>query len=78
VQWSPDGLHFVRAAKVDRVHTGCGPYDPDAFTDTDQGRGITWGVAQHAERGKPLHLIRFEVDLRVPNAEPSQGAEPKP
>jgi len=66
VQWSPDGLHFTRAAKIGHVHTGCGPLDPDAFTDTRYGRGITWGVAQHAERGKPLHLVRFEVDLLAP------------
>ena len=66
VQWSADGLHFTRAAKIDRVHTGCGPYDADAFRNTDQGQGITWGVAQHAERGKPLHIIRFDVDLLVP------------
>jgi hypothetical protein len=66
VQWSPDGLHFTRAAKIDLVHTGCGPFDPDAFTATGYGHGITWGVAQHRAPGKPLHLIRFEVDLRAP------------
>jgi hypothetical protein len=38
---------------------------PDACPDTDRGRGITWGVAQRAERGKPLHIIRFDVDLQA-------------
>jgi len=66
VQWSPDGLHFHRAASIERVHTGCGPYDPDAFAESGWGRGITWGVAQHREPGKPLHIIRFEVDLTAP------------
>jgi len=66
VQWSPDGIHFTRAAKVRRVHTGCGPYDPDAFTGAASGRGITWGVAQNAGRGKPVHIIRFDVDLAAP------------
>jgi hypothetical protein len=65
IQWSPDGIHFHRAAKVRTVHTGCGPYDPDAFTDADYGRGITWGVAQHRRKGK-LHIIRFDVDLQAP------------
>ena len=65
VAWSPDGIHFTRAAKIPRVHTGCGPHDPDAFTGRGWGRGISWGVAQHAERGKHLHLVRFEVDGRA-------------
>lgn len=65
VQWSRDGFRFQQAAKVSRVHTGCGPYDPDAFNNTGYGRGVTWGVAQHRDRGR-LHLIRFEVDLLAP------------
>lgn len=64
VQWSPDGIHFTRAAKIPRVHTGCGPYDPDAFTDTKYGRGITWGVAQHHD-GRSLHLVRFDCNLQA-------------
>jgi len=65
VQWSADGLHFQRAAKVDRVLTGCGPYDPDAFTNTDYGDGIRWGVAQYREKGT-LCIVRFDVDCKVP------------
>jgi len=65
VQWSADGIHFTRAAKIPRVHTGCGPFDPDAFTGAAYGRGITWGVAQHRDK-RSLHLIRFEVDLLAP------------
>jgi len=63
VQWSSDGIHFQRAAKIPRVHTGCGPYNPDAFTDTRYGCGIAWGVAQD---GNPLHIVRFDVDLTAP------------
>ncbi len=70
VQWSPAGLHFKRAAKLKRVHTGCGPYDPDAFTNTRFGRGITWGVAQVRQKGK-MCIVRFDVDLTVP-----EGARP--
>jgi hypothetical protein len=70
VQWSADGVHFKRAAKLKHVHTGCGPYDPDAFTNTKQGRGITWGVAQDRQEGK-MCIVRFDVDLEVP-----QGSRP--
>ena len=65
VQWSQDGIHFVRAAKIARVHTGCGPFDPDAFTDDGYGDGVTWGVAQRHDR-RSLHLVRFDVDLKAP------------
>ena len=65
VQWSADGIHFQRAAKLEHVHTGCGPYDRDAFTNTEQGRGITWGVAQDRQKGK-MCIVRFDVDLEVP------------
>jgi len=71
VQYSADGIHFSRAAQINRVHTGCGPYAPDAFDNTSYGRGITWGVAQFRSRG-PLHLVRFECDLLAP---PSQAAD---
>jgi len=65
VQWSPDGIRFRRVAKLPLVHTGCGPYDADAFTDTNYGRGIRWGVAQAATEGR-LHIVRFDVDLTAP------------
>lgn len=65
VQWSPNGFDFVRTAKLPLVHTGCGPFDPDAFLDTTYGRGITWGVAQF-NINKTLCIIRFEVDLATP------------
>ncbi len=65
VQYAPDGIHFKRTATLKFVHTGCGPYDPDAFRNTRYGRGIRWGVAQHADKGR-LYIVRFDVDLAVP------------
>ncbi len=65
VQWSADGIHFKRAAKLKYVHTGCGPYDPDAFNNTKYGRGIAWGVAQESQNGK-MCIVRFDVDLKAP------------
>lgn len=62
VQWSEDGIHFERAAKLDFVHTGCGPYDAGAHKDVTFGRGISWGIAQES-RGGRLYIVRFDVDL---------------
>jgi hypothetical protein len=65
IQYAPDGIHFKQTAKVEpRVLTGCGPYDPDAFTNTTYGRGITWGAAQDG-RGE-LYIVRFDCDLTAP------------
>jgi len=73
VQYSPDGIHFTRTAKLELVHTGCGPHDPDAFNNTSFGRGITWGVAQHRTNGL-LHIIRFDCELLAPATKPPLGA----
>ena len=65
VQYAPDGIHFQRAASLAFVHTGCGPYDPDAFADASYGRGISWGVAQGRHDGR-LFIVRFDCELRAP------------
>jgi hypothetical protein len=67
VQWSTNGVDFVRAAKLPMVHTGCGPFDPDAFSNAALGRGIKWGVAQF-NTNKTLCIVRFDVDLASPPA----------
>ena len=69
VQYAPDGIHFKRTAKLDLVHTGCGPYDPDAFNNTTYGGGIRWGVAQQGQKGR-VCIVRFEVDLTAPGPTP--------
>jgi sialidase-1 len=67
VQYAPDGIHFRQAATVEpRVLTGCGPYDPDAFSNTGYGQGIRWGVAQDG-RGE-VYIVRFDCDLAAPEA----------
>ena len=65
VQYAADGIHFQRAASLEFVHTGCGPYDPDAFTDTRYGRGISWGVAQERGEGR-VYIVRVDCDLQAP------------
>ena len=66
VQYAADGVHFRRAASLEFVHTGCGPYDPDAFTDTRYGRGIGWGVAQGRSDDR-LYIVRFDCELQAPS-----------
>ena len=46
-----------------------GPYVPDAFTDTKDGRGITWGLCHFTSAGargkKHSVLARFDCDLSL-------------
>ena len=50
--------------------TAAGPFVPDAFTDTDDGRGITWGLSHFTNAAgdwKRNHtmLTRFDCDLSL-------------
>ena len=67
VQYARDGLNFEVAGKVSAPPVAAGPYVPDAFTDTGDGEGITWGLAHlhHGPRGTlpNSYLVRFECNL---------------
>ncbi|WOH35699.1 hypothetical protein RI844_09925 [Thalassotalea fonticola] len=65
VQWSPDGENFEIMANIVLPPDAAGPYVPDAYTNTDNGEGITWGLSHIAQRkNKPWpHLVRFEANL---------------
>ncbi|MEO0797500.1 MAG: glycoside hydrolase [Verrucomicrobiota bacterium] len=67
MQWSPDGLNFEIASNVIMMPIAPGPYSPDAFTDTKDGRGITWGLCHVSKTDDPGEkenmLIRFDCDL---------------
>lgn len=67
-----DGIHFTRAAKVNRIHTAAGPYDPDAHANVRYGRGIIWGVAQVISKGR-MAILRFGVTLKASDP-PGAGA----
>ncbi len=65
VQWSPDGENFEIMAHVVLPPDAAGPYVPDAFTNTTDGKGRTWGlshVSQRRDRPWP-NLVRFETNL---------------
>jgi hypothetical protein len=65
IQYAPDGIHFVRCAPVKDPPKAPGGYRPDAFTNTTNGVGITWGISMRP-RPRP-HLIRFDCSLAVRN-----------
>lgn len=75
VQYSPDGLHFTQTAKLDFIHTGCGPFDPAAFNNVPYGNGIRWGLAQEEHPDGSVNLVRFELDCPAPPR--SEFAYPK-
>jgi len=63
VQYSSDGIHFTRKARV-KPPSAPGPYRTDAFADVSYGDGITWGICQNAREKRPF-LMRFDCDLRA-------------
>lgn len=67
VQYAKDGINFDIAAITSLMPDAAGPYIPDAFTDTKDGRGITWGISHvtNATTWDKNHalLVRFDCDL---------------
>ena len=67
VQFAPDGLNFELMSCALLPPPAPGPFVPDAFNDTRDGRGITWGLAHIATeetKGENSWIIRFDCDLR--------------
>ena len=67
IQYSEDGVNFEIASITELMPYAAAPYIPDAFTDTKDGRGITWGLAHFIGQGArgQYHsiLVRFDCDL---------------
>ena len=67
VQFAPDGLNFEVVGKVSAPPVAAGPFVPDAFSDSGDGRGIEWGLAhiQHGHEGRLAngYLVRFDCSL---------------
>jgi hypothetical protein len=74
IQYAPDGINFEVAASVSLMPEAPGPYVPDAFTDTKDGRGITWGLSHFVGIGgrEKRHsiLARFDCDLSQDVSDP--------
>lgn len=67
IQYATDGKNFNVASITGLMPNASGLYDPDAFTDTDYARGITWGICHHDHWGEAAHtiLFRFDCDLSL-------------
>jgi len=72
IQYAPDAVNFEIAATTAVMPIAPGPHVPDAFTNTDDGRGITWGLCHFRNIGGPpgtgtnhSMLARFDCDLSL-------------
>ncbi len=69
IQYSEDGVHFDIAGISSYLPIAAGPFIPDAFTNTKDGRGITWGISHftNATTWDENHAIlaRFDCDLSL-------------
>lgn len=67
IQFAPDGVNFHIVAVSSFMPVAAGPYVPDAFMNTRDGRGITWGLCHITGIGgrEKNHsiLARFDCDL---------------
>ncbi len=66
IQYAKDWVNFEIASITELLPVAGGPFVPDAFTDTKNGKGITWGISHFINaNGKWRHtvLTRFDCDL---------------
>ncbi|MBN2131256.1 MAG: hypothetical protein JW741_17280 [Sedimentisphaerales bacterium] len=70
----PVTVSFTVASSVSLMPIAPGPYVPDAFTNTSDGRGITWGLCHFTTAGtrETRHsiLARFDCDLSLDDHNP--------
>lgn len=70
IQYAKDWVNFEIAAITELMPYAAAPHVPDAFTNTEEGRGITWGLAHFINvRGQwdkfCSKLVRFDCDLSL-------------
>lgn len=69
MQYAEDGVNFEIASVLSLTPTAAAPFTPDAFTDTDNGRGITWGLCHFINAGtwerRYSIMARFDCDLSL-------------
>ncbi len=67
IQYAADGVNFEIASITELMPYAAAPFVQDAFSNTKDGRGITWGLAHFINVGGPdkYHsmLVRFDCDL---------------
>jgi len=70
IQYAEDWVNFEIASITELMPTAAGPFVPDAFTDTKDGRGITWGLSHIKNPNGDWKryycvLTRFDCDLSL-------------
>ncbi len=69
IQFAPDGINFTPQCVVSLAPTAAGAYTPDAFTNTKDGRGVTWGMCHFVNVGtgadRHSEIARFDCDLSL-------------
>ncbi len=69
IQYAEDWVNFEIASITEMMPWAAAPHVPDAFSDTKDGRGITWGMAHFIALGGKdrFHsmLVRFDCDLSL-------------
>ncbi|BAX78475.1 glycoside hydrolase family 117 protein [Labilibaculum antarcticum] len=70
IQYAKDWVNFEIASIVELMPDAGGPFIPDAFTDTKDGRGITWGISHFTNAAEDWNrnhsvLTRFDCDLSL-------------
>jgi hypothetical protein len=67
IQFAADGENFEIQSLIQVPPVAPGPYIPDAFDDTDDGRGISWGLCHinpdGGGSGNFSNIMRFDCDL---------------
>lgn len=67
IQYAEDGINFEIVAISELMPYAAAPFVPDAFSGTQDGRGITWGMAHfiNVSGWDTFHsmLVRFDCDL---------------
>lgn len=67
IQYAPDGLNFDVVAHVTLPPLAAGPFAPDSYNDTKDGKGITWGlshIATEEMKSGNSYIVRFDCNLR--------------
>ncbi len=68
IQYASDWVNFKIASFVNMMPNAPAGFIADAFTDTKDGRGITWGLCHSLYQGKERNysiLDRFDCDLSL-------------
>ncbi|MCY3782137.1 MAG: family 43 glycosylhydrolase [Chloroflexi bacterium] len=67
IQYAPDGLNFDVVGHVTLPPLAAGPFAPDSYSDTQDGKGITWGLSHIATEEMKTgnsYILRFDCNLR--------------